>query len=110
MGVGDTEAAAGGPVQAQWQDASVWGVVAEPPGPAPDRVGAIEVPADDDAQADAGGAAGLLGELQPDAAERHGVVLGDAPFVLLTQDLLELDAKGHEGGDGIGGGRVKVAL
>src|SRR5262249_13829869 len=57
------------------------------------------------AQARTGAAAGLLGQLQDEAIELHGVVAGDDAFVLMAEDLREIDgAEGDESGGG-GGGR-----
>ena len=75
---------------------------AETVGAAPDRVGAIEMPAHDHAQAGAGRPARLFGELQTRAREGDGVVLTDGTVFFLTEDLVEVDvAEGDEGGSGI---------
>src|SRR5262245_28769977 len=64
---------------------------------------AVEMTTDQDAQARATAAAGLLGELQDDAIERDGVIARDGALVLVTEDLLEVDgAERHESWDRLG--------
>ena len=64
----------------------------------PDRMKAVEVAADEDAQAGSGAPATLLAELQGDALSHDHVVATDDACLLDTQDLLEIDAvEGHEG-------------
>jgi hypothetical protein len=77
----------------------------------PDRMVAVEVAADEDAEAGTGAAAGLLGHLQGEAIGRDDIVAADDPFVLDTEDVVEVDAAhGDEGGGGIGGGRPNSAV
>src|SRR6266545_8308413 len=80
-------------------------VVAQALGAAPDRVVAVEMPADGDAEAGTGPPARLLGQLEGHALEDHDIVLADGALLVLTQDRVEIDAvEGHEGTGGVGGG------
>lgn len=65
----------------------------------------------EDTQTGAGAAPDLLGQLQDDTIQGHGVVARDHALVLMTEDLLEVDgAERHEGGGRIGGGPVKLGV
>lgn len=105
VGAGHAEAA----VESALEDGGHRGargrVVAEALGAAPDGVTPVEVAADDDVQAGAGGPAGLLGELQAPAVDNDGVVRGDDTLLFHAQDLIEIDiAEGDEGRGWIGRG------
>lgn len=79
-------------------------VVAEALRAAPDRVAAVEMPADSHAEAGTGPPARLLGQLEGHAVEDHDIVLADGTLLLLTQDRVEIDAvERHEGAGGVGG-------
>src|SRR5262249_60303323 len=79
-------------------------VVAEALRAAPDRVAAVEMPADRHAEAGTGPPARLLGQLEGHAVEDHDIVLADGTLLLLTQDRVEIDAvERHEGAGGVGG-------
>jgi len=106
------EAAVTAPLDGRRQGvASVPRVSTETVRAAPHGMRTVDVAAHDDMQAGTGRPAGLFGELQTDAVERHGVVLGDDTPVVFTQDLLEIDlTEWHERRSRVGGGRVKVAL
>jgi len=80
------------------------GVVApQTPGRVPDAVLAVKMAVDAHAQAGAGAAAGLLGELQRHRVEHDDVVLPHGAVFGLAEDLVEIDvADGDEGGGGIG--------
>src|SRR2546427_8645775 len=72
---------------------------------------AFEMPADQDLQARAGAPAALLGDLQEDAVEPHGVVAGDDPGFLVTEYLREFDITDrHEGWCRVGGRRRETAV
>src|SRR5436190_2031269 len=71
-------------------------------GSVPERMMAVQVPADEDTEAGARAPAGLLGDLQGDAVGRDDIVAADHAFLLDAEDLVEVDAgDGHEGGGGI---------
>src|SRR5215510_14707083 len=61
-------------------------------GAIPDRVMAVEMPANEDAQPGAGAAARLLGELQGHEVSGDNVVAADDPLGLETEDLIKIDA------------------
>ena len=66
---------------------------------------AVVVAANDDAPADARGAAGLFRQLQVDTVEADGVVGRDHALGLGAEDLIEIDvAERHKGRCGIRGG------
>src|SRR5258706_7670210 len=73
-------------------------------GAVPDRVVAGEMPADEDAEAGAGAAAGLLGQLEGEAVSGHHIVAPDDAFLLDAENLLEVDAaEWDKGGRRVGG-------
>jgi len=77
---------------------------AEPFASAPDRSPAIQMPPHEHLEAGAGAAPGLLRELEHDALERHRVVWGDHPRVLVAEDLVEIEiAEPHPRGIGVPG-------
>ena len=64
----------------------------------------IEMAAHDDAQARAGGASGLLGELQGHAVEDNDVVSDHAALFFFTEERVEVDpAEVNEGAARLGG-------
>src|SRR6185503_1851212 len=67
-------------------------VAPEAAGTIPDRVGAVEMAADEHPQARAGAPAGLLGELEAEALEGDGVIEGDGALLLVAEDGREIDA------------------
>src|SRR5258706_15498342 len=69
-------------------------------GAVPDRVVAGEMPADEDAEAGAGAAAGLLGQLEGEAVRGHHIVAPDDAFLLDAENLLEVDAAERDKGGG----------
>jgi len=70
---------------------------------APDGVEAIEMAADEDAEAGAGRPTGLLAQLQVEVADRQHVVPPHQAGVFFTEDLREVDvAHGHKGRGGTG--------
>src|SRR5258706_13367983 len=75
-------------------------------GAVPDRVVAGEMPADEDAEAGAGAAAGLLGQLEGEAVSGHHIVAPDDAFLLDAENLLEGDAAGWDKGGRRVGGRA----
>jgi hypothetical protein len=80
-------------------------IAAEALGAAPDRVATIEVGADGDAEAGAGAAPGLLGELQGDVIEGDDVIERDGAVFLVAEDEVEGGgAERDKGGGGIGRG------
>jgi hypothetical protein len=63
------------------------------------------MPANGDAEAGAGAAPGLFGDLQGEAVEDHDVVLADGALLFVTEDVLEVcGAEGDEGAGGVAGG------
>ena len=72
----------------------------------------VEMPTDGDAQPGTGAAARLRRDLEGAALERDGVVPADDPLLLVTEDLLEIDApERHEGtGADQPGAQLNVAL
>jgi hypothetical protein len=85
-------------LDARCQRAAARGVQPRSSGTTPHREPSIEVSANDDANASSGGPPRVLGQLQADRVEGHGVIGGDGAFVLLTEDLVQIDvAQRHEG-------------
>src|SRR5882724_8284184 len=73
-------------------------------GAVPDRVVAGEMPADEDAEAGAVAAAGLLVQLKGVAVSGHHIVAPDDAFLLDAENLLEVDAaEWDKGGRRVGG-------
>src|SRR5256886_2415131 len=76
-----------------------------------EEAGAVEVTAYDDAEAGAGGPAGLLGQLERHAVEAHDVVLTDHASLFLAEDCVRSTGpSGTKAEAGSAGGRVNVAL
>ena len=74
------------------------GELAEAMGTAPEAVGAIVVPAHEEAPPGIGRLPGLFADLQADAVEGHGVIGRHRTLFLFAEDLVEIDgAEGHEG-------------
>lgn len=67
-------------------------------GAAPDAVRAVEMAPDQHQQPGTGAAPGLLGDLQPDTFQDHGVVFGDLTGLLVTEDVLERRPSGGDEG------------
>ena len=100
----DAKVAIGRLLHADGQRGAGGGIQAEPSRPAPDREAAIEMPPDGDPGSGTSRPPRLLGQLQVDGVEAHGVVGRDGALILFTQDLLEIDiAERHESGRRIGG-------
>src|SRR2546428_6965078 len=69
----------------------------------PDGMLAVEMAADEDAQARTGAATRLLGDLERHAGRRDDSVASDDALLLDADDLIEIGAgEGHERGGGIG--------
>ena len=98
-------AASGG---TKWATAVV--VPAQTSGAVPQRTLAVEVAADEDAQARARAAPRLLGDLQRQPVSRHDVVAADDAFVLDAEDLIEIDAPERHKRRGRVGGRPNSRL
>src|SRR5258706_15694491 len=80
-------------------------------GGVPDRVVAGEMPADEDAEAGAGAAAELLGQLEGEAVSGHHIVAPDDAFLLDAENLLEVDAaEWDKGGRRVGGRPPELQL
>src|SRR5260370_25031754 len=80
-------------------------------GPPPDGMPAVEVAADEHAQAGTTAPAPLLVDLQHHAIVHERVVPGDAALFLVAEDLVQvLPAPRHEGTAGIGRGAAKARV
>ena len=80
-------------------------VAAQAAGAVPHRVVAAEMAAHENAEPGTGATAGLLGHLQGQPVGGDDVVPADNPFVLQTEDLIEVDpAERDEGRRGVSGG------
>ena len=83
--------------------------MAEAAGAPPDGVVAVEMAAEEDAEAGTAPAPAVLGELEHDAVEADGIVEGHDPLLLVTEDLFEVAApQGDKGRGGIGGGAAEL--
>src|SRR5258708_10867803 len=80
-------------------------VAPEAAGAVPDRVVAGEMPADEDAEAGAGAAARLFGQLEGHAIGGDDIVAAHDAFLLEAEHLLEVDAAERDKGGRRGGGR-----
>src|SRR5258706_7029584 len=80
-------------------------------GPPPDGMPAVEVPANEYAQAGTAAPAPLLVDLQHHAIEHERIVPGDGALFLVAEDLVQiLPAHRHEGAAGIGRGAAKARV
>jgi hypothetical protein len=71
----------------------------------------VEMPANDHPQPRAAASTPLLGQLEQQASEGHGVVPRDDPLFLVAEDLVEVvPANRHEGAGGIRGGATEGGI
>src|SRR5258708_30490081 len=81
-------------------------VAPEAEGAVPDRVVAGEMPADEDAEAGAGAAARLFGQLEGHAIGGDDIVAAHDAFLLEAEHLLQVDAAERDKGGRPGGRRA----
>jgi len=86
-------------------------VAPEAAGAVPDRVVAGEMPADEDAEAGAGAAARLFGQLEGHAIGGDDIVAAHDAFLLEAEHLLEVDAAERDkGGRRVGGRPAELVV
>ena len=86
-------------------------VAPEAAGAVPDRVVAGEMPADEDAEAGAGAAARLFGQLEGHAIGGDDIVAAHDAFLLDAEHLLEIDAAERDkGGRRVGGRPAELVV